>query len=121
LKLILALIISVTALTAQAEVQVPNAPHANKMFMVHKYVDNSAGVVRGMFRTTWKSGVDSYTVVSANCGDNTMRDLAYGEGSESNVKKYPDSAQKNYQIVGADYVTRYEGSMSYNRYRALCG
>jgi hypothetical protein len=122
MKLILTLILSVTALTAQAETQVPNSPHTTKMLLISKN-RSTAGTVVGVFRVTgWKSGIDSFTKSEAKCGSNTIRDLAYGEGSLQEMKQYPANMQDYFVIVGNNLGGgRYEGSTSYNRYRALCG
>jgi hypothetical protein len=117
MKLITALILSVTAMTAQAEVQVPNLPHSTKMFMVASTA-TPEGTMAGMFRVTgWKNGVDTFTVAEARCGTNTIRDVAFGEGKESNINVYPQNMRNYYVIVGDGN----QGSISYNRYRALCG
>ena len=122
MKFILALIVSITALTAQAEVQVPNLPHpGKKMYLIQKEKDPS-GTILAMFRVTgWKSGLDTYTVVEVQCGTNTVTDLAFGEGSIANIKKYPEHLRNAATIIGNDRGSYYEGSFTYNRYRALCG
>jgi len=104
------------------ETQVPNLPHSTKMMLVSKS-QVAPGTVVGVFRVTgWKSGVDSFTKSEAKCGTDTIRDLAYGEGTLQGMKPYPADMQNYVRIVGDNLGGgRYQGSTSYNRYRALCG
>ena len=105
-----------------SEVQVPNLPHTTKMMLISK-TQTSSGTTVGVFRVTgWKSGVDSFTKSEADCGSNSIRDLAHGEGSLKAMAQYPANMQNYFNVVGDNLGGGlYQGSTSYNRYRALCG
>jgi hypothetical protein len=91
--------------------------------MLISKTQTSSGTTVGVFRVTgWKSGVDSFTKSEADCGSNSIRDLAHGEGSLKAMAQYPANMQNYFNVVGDNLGGGlYQGSTSYNRYRALCG
>ncbi len=119
-KLITALILSATALTAQAETRVANKPHSTPMFLVNKGISQLGNPV-GTFRVQWKDGTSSFTTFEAKCNTLTGKVVATGEGSVSNMKPAPAvpnaDLQGFYRLVGAGG----QGSFDYNRYQSLCG
>ena len=120
MKLVLALILSVTAITAQAETRVANKPHSTPMFLVSKGVSQLGNPV-GVFRVQWKDGTSSFTTFEAKCNTLTGKVVSTGEGSASNMNPSPavpnSDSQGFYRLVGAGG----QGSFDYNRYQSLCG
>ena len=98
MKSLLALILSVTALSAYAgEVEIPRSmPEKGRYFLLE--AKKEGNVVKALHKRVGPSGV-GFTRTESNCATGQIRDIGYGDDSIANLKQYPAKMQNWYNLV----------------------
>jgi hypothetical protein len=96
MKSLLALILSVTALSAYAgEVEIPRSmPEKGRYFLLE--AKKEGNVIKALHKRVGPSGV-GFSRTEANCATGQIRDIGYGDDSIANLKQYPAKMQNWYK------------------------